>query len=330
MYEWISKLTLNERRLDRIERVLRVFPIWMMSAFCSMLAFALHWAFRKGFQKRVEHNLIDLLGDMSKSSLRAISKQYVQNVVYTLYEILFLSARLEKLHASHLDVQGEEYLQEAQHRAKGKGFIVYAPHVGNFFNYYWYLTQKFDCLTVASAGSPELKPLYMKFAAMGCNGLDYDSVPPLALYRTLKKHVQSGGVIFILGDFWRPTFPLSRLFDRLTRTPEGAAMLALDHHVPVVPFYGYRVKGFKHRLVFGTPLHLYEQFERSGRSGRSEREEANLLLNAFMERVIREKPSAWFYWFNVHERWEKLPSAAANNTSNDVSGSIDLTTEAAG
>ncbi|MGO4276102.1 hypothetical protein AB4Z22_40800, partial [Paenibacillus sp. TAF58] len=64
MYEWISKLTLNERRLFRIERMLRVFPIWMMSAVCSMLAFGLYRAFRKGFLKRVEHNLIDLLGAM--------------------------------------------------------------------------------------------------------------------------------------------------------------------------------------------------------------------------------------------------------------------------
>ncbi|MDF2645492.1 MAG: lipid biosynthesis acyltransferase [Paenibacillus sp.] len=327
MYEWISKLTLNERRLLRIERVLRVFPIWMMSAACSMLAFVLYRAFRKGFLKRVEHNLLDLLGAVPQTSLKAISKHYVQNVVYTLYEILFLSVRLKKLHASHFDVQGEEHLQEAQRQAMGKGFIVYAPHVGNFFNYYWYLTQKFDCLTVASAGSPELKPLYMKFAAMGCNGLDYDSVPPLELYRTLKKHVQSGGVIFILGDFWRPTFPLSRLFGRLTRTPEGAAMLAIEHHVPVVPFYGYRVKGFKHRLVFSPPVNLHEQFEHSGRS---ERAEANLLLNAFMERVIREQPSAWFYWFNVHERWEKIPILAPDNTTNDVIGSLDLTTEAAG
>lgn len=327
MYDWISKLTLNEQRLILIERVLRVFPIWMMSAACSILAFALYRVFQKGFLKRVEHNLIDLLGAMPKSSLKAISKHYVQNVVYTLYEILFLSARLKKLHASHFDVQGEEHLDDAQRQAKGKGFIVYAPHVGNFFNYYWYLTQKFDCLTVASAGSPELKPLYMKFAAMGCNGLDYDNVPPLELYRTLKKHVQSGGVIFILGDFWRPTFPLSRLFGRLTRTPEGAAMLALEHHVPVVPFYGYRVQGFNHRLVFGSPMYLHEQFERSGRS---ERAEANLLLNKFMERVIREQPSAWFYWFNVHERWENVPSITAENTSNDVIGSIDLTAEAAG
>lgn len=282
-----------------------------MQAFCSVTAFILYQALRKGFVQCVEQNLSDLLGAMPKGSLRAISKRYVTNVVFTLLEILFLSKKIKKRYVHQFEVQGEEHLQEAQRQAKGKGFIVYAPHVGNFFYYYWYLTQKYNCLTVASAGSPELKPLYMKFAAMGCKGLDYDSVPPLELYRTLKKHVTSGGILFILGDFWRPSFPLSRLFGRLTRTPEGAAMLALEHQVPVVPFYGHRVRGFNHRLVFGKPVYLYEQFKHSGRS---ERSETNLLLNSFMERVIREQPSAWFYWFNAHERWEDTKPVAGQTT----------------
>jgi lauroyl/myristoyl acyltransferase len=327
LYEWIAQLTSNEHRLDRIGKFVNIFPIWMMAAACTILSFVLYRILRKGFLKRVEHNMIDLLGEMPKRSLRSISKHYVQNAIFTLYEILFQSNRLKKLHANTFHVQGEGNLQEAQRRANGKGFIVYSPHVGNFFYYYWYLTRKFDCLTVASAGSPELKPLYMKFAAMGCKGLDYDSVPPLELYRTLKKHVLGGGVVFILGDFWRPTFPLSRLFGRLTRTPEGAAMLALEHHVPIVPFYGYRVRGFNHRLVFGQPVYLHEQFDRSGRS---ERSEANLLLNGFIEKVIREHPSAWFYWFNTQERWEKYHSAAADQKSNGLIGSIDMTSSEAG
>ena len=48
-----------------------------------------------------------------------------------------------------------------------------------------------------------------------------------------------------------------------------------------------------------------EQVEVPGRIARAE---ANLLLNGFMERVIREQPGSWFYWFNVHERWEKILS----------------------
>ncbi|BFT71625.1 lysophospholipid acyltransferase family protein [Paenibacillus sp. P36] len=315
MYDWIAKLTSDEHKLARIEHKLRIIPLWVLHAVCAFISFAGHAALRNSLVRRVEHNIADLLDDMPKRAIRATSKNYMENVVFTLVEILFLSQRLLKLQTHHFNVQGEENLREAQNRSNGKGFIVYTPHIGNFFYYYWYLTRKYDCLTVASAGSQELRPLYLKFAAMGCKGLDYDSVPPLELYRTLKKHLQNGGIVFLLGDFWRASFPLSRFFGRLTRTPEGAAMLAHDLRIPIVPFYGHRTHGFNHKLIFGSPLELQDEL-----SGRIARAEVNLQLNGFMERVIREQPGSWFYWFNVHERWEETSVTNADQTTSSEVG----------
>ncbi|NOU99044.1 lysophospholipid acyltransferase family protein [Paenibacillus planticolens] len=315
MYEWIAQLTSNDQKLARIEKILGFVPLWMLQAVCSLFSYVGYAALRNRFLMRVNQNIADLLGDMPIRDINAISRQYVKNIVFTLFEILFLSSRLKKLQSRKFHVQGEEHLEAARKSSKEKGFIVYSPHVGNFFYYYWYLTRKYDCITVASAGSPELRPLYLKFAAMGCKGLDYDSVPPLELYRTLKKHLQGGGVVFLLGDFWRASFPLSRLFGRLTRTPEGAAMLALELRIPVVPFYGHRVNGFNHRLVFGSPVDLHVEH-----TGRMARAEANLLLNGFMEKVIREQPDSWFYWFNVHERWEENQLANVVQTTSSEAG----------
>jgi lauroyl/myristoyl acyltransferase len=315
LYDWIAKLTSDEHKLARIERMLRIIPLWVLHAVCTFISFVGYVALRNSLVKRVEHNIADLLDSMPKGAIRAISKIYMENVVFTLVEILFLSTRLLKLQTPNFDVQGEEHLQAAQSRSDGKGFIVYTPHMGNFFYYYWYLTRKYDCLTVASAGSPELRPLYYKFAALGCKGLDYDSVPPLEMYRTLKKHLQNGGVVFLLGDFWRSSFPLSRFFGKLTRTPEGAAMLAHDLRIPIVPFYGHRTRGFNHRLTFGSPLYLQAEFR-----GHVARAEANLVLNGFMERAIREQPGSWFYWFNVHERWEESSVTNADQTTSSEVG----------
>lgn len=255
---------------------------------------------------RISSNMTDLLGPMSTAQLQSLTRQYVRNALFTLYEIIFLSTRLPQLAAKLFQVDGEAHLEEALKLANGKGIIVYTPHVGNFFYYYWYLTRKYDCLTVASAGSPELRPMYLQFQAMGCQGLDYDSMPPLELYRTLKKHVNRGGVVFLLGDFWRPSFPVSRFFGRPTRTPEGAAMLALEHQVPIVPMHGYRGWDGKHRLVFHAPL-VYSHS--NALNGRQARAEVNVELNRFMENVIREHPASWFYWFNAHERWEREADA---------------------
>ncbi|MBD0379366.1 lysophospholipid acyltransferase family protein [Paenibacillus sedimenti] len=323
MYDWIAKLTTNDTLLRRLSNGFSFFPSWLMNGVCAIMARVLFWGARKGVRRRIERNMGDLLAPLPLSILKRNSLNYFRNLVFTLYEILFRSHRMEKYAISSFDVRGEANLHEAQVRAQGKGFIVYTPHMGNFFYYYWYLTRKYDCLTIASAGSPELRPLYLKFQAMGCKGLDYDSTPPLEMYRTLKKHLSGGGVLFILGDFWRPTFPISRLFGRLTRTPEGAAMLALEIRVPIVPFYGYRVKGFRHRLVFEQPMYLFEQFSRSQRT------EANQVLNLFMERVIRDRPSEWFYWFNVHEHWEKARVTGAAERMDETGNSVRAS-EAAG
>lgn len=304
MYEWIAKLTTGDGEQSRLVRALPLFPLWLMSILCTLSAAVLCIASRNGFLKRVEHNLEDLLAPMSKRRLRKLRRRYVRNVVYSLCEIILLSDRLNE---RNFELKGEEHLQTAQRLGNGKGFIIYTPHVGNFFSYYWYFTKRYDCLTIASAGSPELAPLYMKFAALGCKGLDYDTVPPIELYRTLKKHVLAGGIVFLLGDFWRSSFPLSRLFGRVTRTPEGAAMLAHEHQVPIVPFYGYRKQNFRHQLVVGAPIHINSTVDRTARSARAE---TNLLLNDFIERVIREQPASWFYWFNAHERWENVQQLA--------------------
>ncbi|WNR42271.1 lysophospholipid acyltransferase family protein [Paenibacillus roseipurpureus] len=305
MYAWIAKLTSDSRRIDRITRLSHWMPLWLMNILCIGVAHVVYVFCRRGFLMRVESNLVDLLGPMPSRKLRKILKGYMQNVIFTLYEIL---VGVDGTRIPHFELEGDENIQEAQRIAAGKGFILYTPHSGNFFLYYRYFAHRFDCLTVASAGSSELRPIYLKFAEMGCKGLDYDSVPPLQLYRALRKHLLDGGIVFLLGDFWRPNFPLSTLFGRTTRTPEGTAMLALDEGIPVVPFYGYRVHGFEHRLVAEAPLLLRADSSFVPKGPRAARAEANVVLNAFMEQVIRAQPESWFYWWNVHERWEEQAS----------------------
>jgi lauroyl/myristoyl acyltransferase len=96
--------------------------------------------------------------------------------------------------------------------------------------------------------------------------LDYDETSPLQMIRTLRNHLEQNGVIFILGDFWRKQFPITELFGKATRGPQGAAALALDQQTPVIPFSGFRTHGFTHHLVFGKPIHLNEIFARIQRS----------------------------------------------------------------
>lgn len=91
---------------------------------------------------------------------------------------------------------------------------------------------------------------------MGCKGLDYDGEPPLKLWRTLRKHLQQNGVVVLLGDFYRPSFPKAYLFGKETRSPAGTATLFLENETPVIPYYGYRKKGFNHQILIEPPIEL--------------------------------------------------------------------------
>ncbi|SFL83972.1 KDO2-lipid IV(A) lauroyltransferase [Paenibacillus sp. 1_12] len=297
MYEWIGKITANPLIIQRLAAWSRWVPKPCILILCECAAFILQYSFfGRQMRKKVETNLRFLLKTRSTEELTQIRHRFFRNLIIILYEIVVDSKRLDRSDFWRFRAEGEDYLKEALQL--GRGAIVYAPHEGNFFYYYWYLSQTYNCLTIATTDSPELRPLYEQFQQMGCEGLDYDSTPPLLLLRKLRKHLKSNGVVFILGDFWRPTFPKSQFFGRMSRTPEGAALLSIDQRVPIIPFHGRRDRGFNHCLTFERPLHLYASYQTSQRS------EATRLLNGYMESVIREHPDQWFYWFNAEERFE--------------------------
>nr|WP_315989498.1 hypothetical protein [Desulforamulus aquiferis] len=188
----------------------------------------------KPLRVAVLFNMAEVLDKTPKEIIKCC-RAYLCHFPIILLEILMAPQRLTKEKVRQWTVEGEEHLQKALDL--GRGAIIYAPHMGNFFYYYWYLSQRYPCLTVATGGSSELRPLYLLFQGMGCQGMDYDNTPPQKLLRTLSYHLRSNGVVFLLGDFWRPNFPLANFFGKASRSPGGAASLALKQQVPVVLLY---------------------------------------------------------------------------------------------
>ncbi|SFJ16834.1 lysophospholipid acyltransferase family protein [Thermoflavimicrobium dichotomicum] len=296
MYSWIGKLTAHERICKTLARIFELLPKSVSLFFLTALAHLFYFCI-PSLRKQIQRNMKDILSDKSEKEIHQECRRYYVHLFVILSEIFFHTLQDKQL--ERFEVKGEGYLRQALQ--EGKGAIVYTLHLGNFFYYYWYLSRRYPCLTVVTAGSPELRPIYLLFQEMGCKGLDYDHTPPLALLRELRDHLQNNGVVFLLGDFWRPNFPKAHFFDRITRTPQGTAVLAIEQQVPVIPFYGYRKQGYQHELVFHPSLYLHEKYDKK------QREEATNELNRILERIIKEQPSSWFYWFNVDERWEKEP-----------------------
>lgn len=301
MYDWVGRMTRGPSGKRGRLRWLARLPRPLVLAGCSLFAWV-GWALAVRLSRTIQANMAAVLPHAAPALVRRLARRYFRQFFVVLYELLVDAERLPETADGRFATEGEDHLRDALGR--GKGVILFAPHMGNFFYYYWYLSRKYDCLTVATAGSRELRPLYERFHELGCQGLDYDATPPLALMRALRGHLQQNGVVLLLGDFWRPFFPPAPLFGRMTRSPEGTATLALEQEAAVIPFYGFRERGFRHRLVLGTPLYLHEKYQRH------QREEATAELNRLLERMILAHPDQWFYWFQLHERWEQEDAAA--------------------
>lgn len=296
MYGFIGRLTENQKRLKIIRRAFHILPRPLI-LICLSIAGRLIYTANPGFRKQVKANMCDLLGDKRPDEIAVSCRAYFLNLAVSLYEILIESDELEGSAGWRFEMQGENHLREALEL--GRGAILFSPHLGNFFFYYWYLSTRYPCLAVVTAGSKELRPIYQLYHDMGCRGLDYDEVSPMELWKTLSRHLRDNGVVLLLGDFWRQSFPKALFFGRESRSPNGTAALAFENRVPVVPFYGWRARGFKHRLVFESSRLLYERYQKN------QRVEATNELNIFLETAIRRVPAQWFYWFNVDERWER-------------------------
>lgn len=308
MYEWIGQLTADEGRLRKVRHSLRYVPNFIIMFICSAIGTVMFVVFAK-LRRRILRNMRDLLrkksGGFGSLGILARGLAYFNHLVVTLYELLIVAPELAldgmtdertAVLSNSFHIKGQENIERAlQHN---KGAIIFAAHTGNFFYYYWWLSQHYNCIAVATADSEQLRPIYLTFQKLGCCALDYDQTPPIAMLNTLRRHLHNNGVVVLLGDFWRDVFPSSQLFDRPTRSPSGAAMLALNQSVPIVPLFSQRSSGLRHQMEFGEPIQLHEQYEKHEKAAATNR------LNVLLEQMILRAPAEWFYWFNVDERWE--------------------------
>lgn len=308
MYRWIGRLT-RGARLARVTRVAMALPqpvMFTLVTAAGLTAFALAGRTRR----RILRNMRALLPEVSSPRRVWLCARYFVQECLTIYEQAveyhrgLLGRGTGGAHARvTFDIDGLDHLDAAL--ARGRGAIVLTPHVGNYFYFFWWLSQRHECLTVATMGSPEIRPLYLGFEALGLDGFDYDADPPLVIVRQLRALLARGGVAFLMGDFARPGFPRSTLLGRPSEFAAGPVALALETGAPVVPLMGKRVRWRRHRMTFGAPLDLAARY-----APRQRHEALDETVRA-MERAIREAPDQWLYWFNIDERWRRCTEPAA-------------------
>ena len=302
MYHWINRLTKQSRGAERFRSGILRMPRVLVFLLVTMLGWCIY-VFARRTRQTVIHNMGELMPLLSASAIRMMCRQYFIHESLTVYEQTIEYRRAltrQGKNRAEFHFQGLEHLDEALRL--GRGAIVYTPHIGNYFYFYWMLSQKYNCTTVCTAGSDELRMLFVGLHQLGLKGHDYDNEPPLELVQSLRAHLKQNGVVFMLGDFWRKEFPDCTLFGKPSNAPAGTMTLALLQKVPIVPLYGRREGWFHHHMVLEPPVYLYEQFSMDRKA------EAMDELARLMERMISRAPQQWLYWFNVHERWQTAVS----------------------
>lgn len=314
IFDWIGKLIHHAKLL----RFLRVWTLRVPRSLVFGLVTLIGWSVflcSRNSREQITRNMGELMPHWSRRERRGMCRKYFVHECLTIYEqaIEYRRALTRKGKGRvRFHFEGLEHLDEAL--KLGRGAIVYTPHIGNYFYMYWMLSQKYNCSTVVTAGSEELRLLFAGLYWNGLKGYDYDNTKPLDLARSLRSHLRENGVLFILGDFWRPNFPESTLFGKPSRAPAGTMTLSLLQKTPVVPFHGKRKGWFDHHMVFEPPVHLFEKYTMDQKA------EASDELSRIMEHLICQTPEQWLFWFNVHERWEaaNMANAEAAKAQNEV------------
>lgn len=306
MWTLIGILTKSPTRFNRVTRVALALPQSVAFAIVTAAGWLL-FAVARRFRATVARNMKAVLPGVTRSQRRRFCRRYIVHECLTVYEqaIEYRRAFRPGPRQVELAIDGQAHLDAALER--GKGVIVYLPHVGNYFYAYWKLAQHYPCLSVVTAGSPELRPLFLGFHDLGLQALDYDAEPPRVLALKLRQHLRRNGLVFLLGDFSRPNFDACQLFGRPSPLPAGAVTLALASGAPIVPLVTWREHWRRHALRLEAPIALHERFTSTQRS------EALRELGTVLERLILQRPDQWLYWFNVHERWAAPPTAAASS-----------------
>ncbi len=107
MYEWIAKVTGDERKLQRIARFTGRVPLGIMVAVCRAAALLLYMLGGVRLRQRILSNMLELLPDRKVRDLKSVRYRYYENVVFALYEIAIESYRLPAGGTGRFRVEGE-------------------------------------------------------------------------------------------------------------------------------------------------------------------------------------------------------------------------------
>jgi KDO2-lipid IV(A) lauroyltransferase len=275
---------------DLMRLVLRALPVDAASAFGGWLLRILGPL--SANQSVALTNLGFAFPQMSEAERRALMPAIWDNIGRTFAEFVLMD-RINP-GSGRVEIVGRERLEAI--KASGKPVIFVSGH---FANWEVMMVALFSAgIEAHVAYRPTNNPYVNKRIVEGRATYGIALLSPKGKGgRDLMLSLRRGVSLAILIDQKDSRGVEAEFFGRPAPTMPGAARMALHYGLAVQPLSVERLRGARFRMTVHEPIEL----EKTGDA------EADILagttrINAFLERIIRDRPQGWFW---VHRRWRR-------------------------
>ncbi|MDR2927064.1 MAG: lysophospholipid acyltransferase family protein [Cytophagaceae bacterium] len=249
-------------------------------------------------RKKTIKNITIAFGDtMSHVEIKRMAKQVFVNMALIFADYLHtLHYTTRRQFDKIIDFEGVEHLEKAY--AEGRGVLCLTGHTSSWeFSAIMPPILGFDTTAVSRRMPNErINRLIVGFRQKrGMKNIGRGNAYPKLLEALAKGEC----MIIMVDQDTQAKGVFIDFFGKSAYTPVGAARLALDTKVPVVPMFMRRYPNNRYKFTIHPPLPLIDTSDTA-----HDLLENTRIYTAIYEKVIREAPDQWVW---MHERWKTTP-----------------------
>ncbi len=252
---------------------------------------------RSSASRIADRNLLQALPQLSAPDRTRIIRAVWDNLGRTVAELPHLASFKRTATGPGWEIEGEEHIEALKN--DGTPALFFSGHFGS-----WEMI-----LPIAASLGLPVSGFYRATSNPGVDAI-IQSLRMRALGPRTKMfakgargargalaHLQAGGSLGLLVDQKMNDGISVPFFGRSAMTAPALAQLALRFGLPVLPVHVVRLGGDRFRMVCEAPIDICRTGNR-----RADIHTLSLMVNATLERWIRERPEAWLW---LHRRWPK-------------------------
>jgi KDO2-lipid IV(A) lauroyltransferase len=247
-------------------------------------AFFFRWSARRA----VMENMRQVMGpEVSRREVRRATREVFRNAARYYADLLHVPQMdIERFYREQLDVEGEEYMREAQR--SGRGAVLVSAHFGSpELAVQGLAAAGFRIFSLTEPLQPQALSDFIHWLRSR-HGHEYRTVSFGGIKEAIRRLKQGGLVALMLDRDIGGTGVPMEFCGKETSIPVGAVDLALRTGADLIPAWAWRIDGFRFHARIGPPLEIV----RTGNFDEDVRSNARRLL-ALFEGHLRAYPGQW-------------------------------------